>query len=189
MSIEQKLAKRLKSYREERNISLESLSEQTGLSMEFLTALEENNFYPHLGPLQKIARCLGVRLGTFLDDEETDDPIICRNNEVSADLILQQSRNSHASHVYFPLGKGKSDRNMEPFLITILPNPHAERKTSSHQGEEFMMVIKGALMIIYGQETHILTQGDTIYYNSIVPHSVSAYGDEPAEILGVVYHP
>lgn len=52
------------------------------------------------------------------------------------------------TYVYHALGKGKSDRNMEPFYIEIFPDPSVERKTSSHQGEEFILVLEGELLVI-----------------------------------------
>ncbi len=189
MAAEQKLGKRIKSFREDRNISLETICEHTGLSEDFMNALEQDNVYPSIGPLQKIARALGVRLGTFMDDEITRDPIISRIGKCDADLAMHKSRNSNTSYVYNALGKGKSDRNMEPFFIEIMPDNADDRSTSSHQGEEFMLVLKGELLVVYGRETHILKQGDTIYYNSIVPHYVGAHGDSPAEILAIIYNP
>lgn len=189
MAHENKLGSRIRSFREERNISLETLAETTGLTVAFLTSLEENNLYPTIGPLQKVARALGVRLGTFMDDEITRDPIISRIGERSADLAMHKGENTNASYVYHSLGKGKSDRNMEPFHIEIMPDCGDDRKTSSHQGEEFILVIKGSLLVVYGRESYTLTRGDTIYYNSIVPHYVGASGSEPVEILAVVYNP
>lgn len=189
MAQEKKLGSRIRSFREERNISLETLAETTGLTVAFLTSLEQDDLYPTIGPLQKVARALGVRLGTFMDDEITRDPIISRIGERSADLAMHKGQNSHASYVYHSLGKGKSDRNMEPFHIEITPDPADDRKTSSHQGEEFILVIKGSLLVVYGRESYTLTRGDTIYYNAIVPHYVGACGNEPVEILAVVYNP
>lgn len=189
MSAERKLGKRIKAFREERDVSLETLAENTGLTLAFLTSLEEDDLYPTIGPLQKVARALGVRLGTFMDDQISRDPIISRIGERTADLAMHKGHNEHASYVYHSLGKGKSDRNMEPFHIEIMPEKDDTRKTSSHQGEEFMLVIKGELLVVYGRETHVLRRGDTIYYNSIVPHYVGANGDEPVEILAVVYNP
>lgn len=189
MASAKKLGSRIRSFREDRNISLETLAENTGLSVAFLTSLEENDLYPTIGPLQKVARALGVRLGTFMDDEITRDPIISRIGERSSDLAMHKGENAGASYVYHSLGKGKSDRNMEPFHIEIMPEDSDDRKTSSHQGEEFILVIKGSLLVVYGRETYTLTRGDTIYYNSIVPHYVGAAGSEPVEILAVVYNP
>jgi mannose-6-phosphate isomerase-like protein (cupin superfamily) len=85
------------------------------------------------------------------------------------------------------LAKGKADRNMEPFFITMPPDAGEEHKLISHQGEEFMLVLKGELMVVYGREQHVLKPGQTIYYNSIVPHHVCAAGGEATEILAVMY--
>lgn len=189
MANDHKLGSRIRSFREDRNISLEMLAETTGLTVPFLISLEESDMYPSIGPLQKVARALGVRLGTFMDDEITRDPIISRIGERTSDLAMHKGENTHASYVYHSLGKGKSDRNMEPFHIEIMPDPSEERKTSSHQGEEFILVIKGSLMVVYGRESYTLNRGDTIYYNSIVPHYVGAAGSDPVEILAVVYNP
>ena len=65
----------------------------------------------------------------------------------------------------------------------------SERKTTSHQGEEFLLVLKGELLVVYGRENFLLKPGETIYYNSIVPHYVGAAGEEPVEILAVTYNP
>ena len=183
------LGYRMRKYREERGISRVQLAEDAGLTEAFLASLEDDDVYPSIGPLQKVAHALGVRLGTFLDDAITRDPIINRAGERVADLTMHKARKSRAEFVYHSLGKGKSDRNMEPFYIEIMPDETTEHKLSSHQGEEFILVTKGRLFVVYGREEHILEAGDTVYYNSIVPHHVGAYGDEPAEILAVIYHP
>ncbi len=189
MSKRKTLGSRVKVFREERQIDRETLAETTGLTTEFITQLEEDNIYPSIGPLQKVARALGVRLGTFMDDQITKDPVISRIGEREADLAMHKTRNDRASYVYHSLGKGKSDRNMEPFFIEIQPDEHDERKTSSHQGEEFILVLKGELLVVYGRETQVLKAGDTIYYNSVVPHYVGPHGDNPVEILAVIYNP
>jgi transcriptional regulator with XRE-family HTH domain len=184
------LGSRIRKYREEREISRAQLAEDTGLTENFLESLEDDDVYPSIGPLQRIARALGVRLGTFMDDAVTRDPIISRAGDRSTDLTMHKTRNSRPAFVYHALGKGKSDRNMEPFYIEIMPEEKdEEHKLSSHQGEEFIVVVKGRLLVIYGREEHILEAGDTIYYNSILPHHVGAYGDEPAEIIAVLYYP
>ena len=69
---------RVKRFREMNEITLEQLAERTGLSLSFLKSLEEDSVYPSLGPLLKVARGLGVRMGTFLDDELGQDPLVVR---------------------------------------------------------------------------------------------------------------
>ena len=135
-----------------------------------------------------MARALNARLGTFMDDVQCADPIITRSEQREADLTMQRTRNKSASYRYHALGKGKADRNMEPFYIDIMPDD-GPTALSSHQGEEFIIVVSGQLKVIYGKEEHLLGSGDTIYYNSIVPHHVGAVGGSPCSIFAIIYYP
>lgn len=188
MAVE-KVGMRVRKFRMEQEMSLEALADATGLNVDFLQTLEEEGVYPSIAPLQKIARALNVRLGTFLDDVICKDPVIIRKKEQEADLTMHQSAAKRPSYRYFSLAKGKADRNMEPFFIDVMPEPGGEQKLSSHQGEEFIVVYSGKLLVIYGNERQVLEPGDSVYYNSIVPHYVGAAGDEPCSIYAVLYHP
>ena len=66
---------RIKKFREQKQVSLEELASRTGLDREFLAAIEDG-LYPSLGPLLKVARGLGYRLGAFLDDSISTDPVV-----------------------------------------------------------------------------------------------------------------
>lgn len=48
------------------------------------------------------------------------------------------------------------------------------------------MVVSGEVELFYGKETHVLKQGDTMYYNSLVPHCLSAIGGD-AKIYAVIF--
>ncbi|MDL2317377.1 cupin domain-containing protein [Desulfovibrio sp. OttesenSCG-928-A18] len=188
MAVE-KIGTRIRKFREAQDMSREKLSEITGLSVDFIATLEDQSVYPSIGPLQKVARALKVRLGTFMDDVSCQDPIIVRQANREADLTMQHSAAEQPLYRYFTLAKGKVDRNMEPFFIEVLPEPETERKLSSHQGEEFIIVHSGKLLVRYGTQSQILEAGDTVYYNSIVPHYVGAVGDEPCTIYAILFHP
>lgn len=184
-----KVNQRIRSYMEKRQMDVEGLAKATGLDPKFIDTMLAEDVYPPLGPLMKIARALGVRLGTFLDDQETCDPYIVRQAERKSEFSVLNSQNKAAALNFYALGKGKTDRHMEPFFVEILPESAKEKKLSSHEGEEFIAVIKGSIEVIYGNETHVLNAGDSVYYNSIVPHYVSCAGEEKAEIHAVVYIP
>lgn len=184
-----KIGSRIRKFREAREMTIEQLAETSGLCAEFLETLESESIYPTIGPLQKIAHALQVRLGTFMDDVNCKDPIIVTKNGREADLVMLHSLGRMPSYKYYSLGKGKTDRNMEPFFIEVMPEPEEDIQLSSHQGEEFIIVNSGRLLVIYGKERTILQPGDTVYYNSIVPHYVGAYGDEPCSIYATFYHP
>ena len=184
-----KIGTRIRKFREAKDMSREQLAETAGLDVDFIRVVEDEGVYPTIGPLQKIAHALQVRLGTFMDDVSCKDPIITKKNGREPDLVMHHSLGRVPSYKYYSLGKGKNDRNMEPFFIEVAPEAEEDIKLSSHQGEEFIIVHKGRLLVIYGKERSILEPGDTVYYNSIVPHYVGAYGDEPCSIYATIYHP
>ena len=183
------VGEKIKSFREQKNISKESLAERSGLTLEQITVIEENVNLPSLAPLIKIARVLGVRLGTFLDDNEELGIAVSRRTDSIKSISFSNNDLEARKHMdYFSLAKAKSDRHMDPFIIDIAVSD-SHFSLSSHEGEEFIYVLEGMVEINYGKETYILEQGDSIYYDSIVPHHVHAAESVTAKILAVVYTP
>ena len=91
---------------------------------------------------------------------------------------------------YHSLSQDKSGRHMEPFLIDVAPSEEGvDFVLSTHEGEEFIIVMEGVMEISYGKATYLLEEGDSIYYDSIVPHHVHAYEGQAAKILAVIYTP
>ena len=176
--------------RESMDISRAALAETTGLSEVFIATMEDENLCPSLAPLQKVARALGVRMGTFMDDQITKDPVINRRESRAVDMSMQKALNKRAAYQYHALAKGKADRAMEPYYIEISPEGAEDQTLSTHQGEEFIIVVQGRIKLIYGTETHVLEPGDSVYYNSIVPHYLGVFDpQESAAIYAVIYHP
>ena len=185
----EKVSQRIRYFMEKRDISIDRLAEGTGLKKDFIETMLNENVYPPLGPLIKIARTLGVRLGTFLDDQETSDPYIVRQTDRQSQFSVLAEKDKPASLNFFSLGMGKTDRHMEPFFIEVMPESASQKTLSSHEGEEWIAVLKGSIEVIYGKETYVLEEGDSVYYNSVVPHYVSARGGEKAQIHAVIYIP
>ena len=85
--------------------------------------------------------------------------------------------------------KAKSGSQHGAFYIDVMPTEDTDFVLSSHEGEEFIMVMEGIMEISYGKNTYLLEEGDSIYYDSIVPHHVHAYEGQAAKILAVIYTP
>ncbi len=185
----EKVGQRIRVFMAQQSLSLEDLAHRTGLEPGFLTNVIQEDVYPSLGPLLKIARALDVRLGTFLDDQISKDPLVVRRRDRKQELSMLRGKNKPVSLRFYSLGSGKSDRHMEPFYVELLPESEKAKDLSSHEGEEFMVVYAGRVEVTYGTETFELEAGDSIYYNSVVPHYVSCKGAQPAAIYAVVYIP
>jgi len=76
---------------------------------------------------------------------------------------------------------------MEPFIVTI--EADAKQEKSTHEGEEFIYVMEGKLALEYGMDKETLNAGDSVYYDSIVPHCVLSADKNPVKILAVIYTP
>ncbi len=180
------LGDRIASYRNRLEMSVETFAEKSGISPSVIRAVEANEVYPSLGVLVRLSRALGQRLGTFMDDQYTPDPIVVRAGSRSQDTISHPDSTA-GGFKYFPLGQGKVDRHIDPFYIEI--DGDSQALISSHEGEEFIVVIDGEVELLYGEETTILRPGDSAFYNSVVRHRVAAAGGKQAKIYAAIFMP
>lgn len=185
------VGEKIKSLRETRQISIAELAERTGLAEEQINRIENNVDIPSLAPLIKIARALGVRLGTFLDDQDEMGAVVYHKDEETKETIsFSNNAMDTRTHMrYLSLAKSKSDRHMEPFIVDIEATNDTEYSLSSHEGEEFIYVMEGTIEVCHGKKSYVIKAGDSIYYDSIVPHHVHGYEGQAAKILAVVYTP
>jgi quercetin dioxygenase-like cupin family protein/DNA-binding XRE family transcriptional regulator len=198
----ERIAELCKTY----SITREALAERSGLDKELIRHIEAG-YIPDLAPLVKIARALGVRLGTLLDDHEELGPVITRSGEAEAAPrfvtgLPGEGRPGAAGSGgaeggavtgapqglnFRALAADKGGRHMEPFIVDI--EPGAVQEKSTHEGEEFIHVLSGRLSLEYGKDTSVLEAGDSVYYDSIVPHRVVSADKKPVRILAVIYTP
>ena len=183
---------KIKGLRETKNLSVEEIAESTGLSVEQITSIENDQNLPSLGPLIKIARALGVRLGTFMDDNDSLGPVVTRAEDREKDSSISFSNGAvdARKHMeYHPLAQQKAGRHMEPFVIDITPADSLDYQLSAHEGEEFIYVMDGEVEVEYGKTKYVLKKGDSIYYDSIVKHHIHGVLGKSAKILALVYIP
>ena len=188
------LGKRITELCKTYNVSLDDLAERSGLPMELIRRIEKEDHIPDLAPLVKIAGALGVRLGTLLDDQEQLGPIITRAGTAGQTARFktglpegESSAEGTKGLSFRALASEKGGRHMEPFIVDI--DPEAEQKKTPHEGEEFIYILSGSLALEYGSKSEVLNEGDSVYYDSIVPHRVISADGKPVRILAVIYTP
>ncbi len=184
------IGSKIKELRKSHEMSVESLAEESSVSLDLIKSIEDGDVVPSLTPLTKIARALGVRLGTFLDDAPQTGPIIVKNGKSEQVMYFsgEEEERDVSALEFYSLGAGKNDRHMEPFIIDVHTH-EGEFDLSSHEGEEFIFVLEGEIEIKYGQDSYIVGKGDSIYYDSIIPHHVHSHNGSVSKILAVVYTP
>lgn len=178
------VGKRIESFRKKKELTIEALAQAAGVKAPVLQAIENEEVVPAIGVMVKLARALGQRLGSFMDDQFREDPLIVHKTD--RDSCRQTVGSSDNPYEYYSLGKGKPDRHTEPFYVVI---PPGDIPLSSHEGEEFIFVQKGKLELHCGKSVEVLGEGDSAYYNSLLPHSLKAAGNQSAEIVAIVFTP
>ena len=190
MASDTRIGVKLATLRESLGLSVEQVAERSGCDAGVIEGLEAGEVAPSLAPLIKITRALGCRLGTLLDDDAQIGPVVTRAGETDSVRrlrSLETGASGGGQLEFFSLAAGKNARHMEPFRIVVRPG--GERSLSSHEGEEVIFVLEGLIEVEYGKDVHELGAGDSIYYDSVVPHQVRAAGAEAATIVAVVYAP
>ena len=139
---------KIRGIRESKNLTVEEIAESSGLSVEQINSIENDQNLPSLGPLIKIARALGVRLGTFMDDNDSLGPVVTRaeDRERERSISFSNGASDARKHMeYHPLAQQKAGRHMEPFVIDINPEENPNYTLSAHEGEEFIYVMEGEI--------------------------------------------
>lgn len=189
-TVVKKTGSKIRQLREARNIPMEELAKMSELEPKELEAIEEGDAAPSMSLMIRITRALGIRLGTILDGEEISAPVITRDGEGQYSINISKGPNNNKNHDYFSLAIGKSDRNMEPFIIDAEFIEDKAENYSHHEGEEFIFILDGDAELHYGVNIYKLGKGDSIYYDSLVPHYLSSSEKgSTAKILAITYTP
>ncbi len=184
-----RVGERIKHFREEKGLSLKDLSDKTGYSESVLSQIENHLISPPLGALLTIASALTLSVGKLLGEEKEQPFVIDRKGQEVPISRVASKEGVNYGYTYKSLGFGKKDRHFEPFLITLEPTTIKSQGLSKHQGEEFIYVLQGAMEVQLKDYKEVLREGDSIFYNSEIPHRVSCEGDKPAVILAVIWSP
>ncbi len=184
-----RVGEKIKTFRESKGLSLKDLADLTGFSTALLSQMENHLISPSLGTMVKLAKALGLRVGDFLGETQGEPFAIVRKDERKTVSRFASKDGVKYGYLYESLGHEKKDRHMEPFIVTLEPATVKTSKTSVHEGEEFIFVLEGEMEVIFGNHTDVLYPGDSIYYDSSIPHRVQCHQEKVTRILAVLYTP
>ena len=182
-----RVGEKIKSLRESKGLSLKEAADLTGFSTALLSQMENQLVSPSLGAMIKLANALGVKVGDFLGETQGEPFTIVRKDERKNVSRFASKEGVKYGYSYEALGFEKKNRHMEPFIVTLEPATVKASKTSAHDGEEFIFVLEGEMEVILGNHTDVLYPGDSIYYDSNIPHRVQCHQEKVTKILAVLY--
>lgn len=155
--------------------TLKEVSEATGLSISFISALERGGSGASVASLRLLAGAYGVSMReVFGADLEQSSPLVRGANRP----VMQWDNGVRFEEM------ASGEKVMDPSYIRVPPGAGSEG-FYSHNGEEFIYIITGTLYVeLKDQGSYELAPGDTLYFPSTTPHRWSA-GDEPVEAIYV----
>ena len=181
------IGSKIRNLRTKREMTLQDLATLTGLSKPNLSQIENNLVSPPIGTLLKISTALGVVIGHFFQDSPQDtDIVVVRKDKRNG--IAKGKHISHIGYQYQPLAYPKINKSMEPFVVHMEEREPGDIAFNNHRGEEFLYVLEGILEFHSGDKVITLEEGDSIYFDSVVPHGYRGV-DGIAKALAIIHRP
>ena len=176
------IAERLKGLRDVLELSVDDVAGVCGISPEKYLELESGSVDISVSVLHKISHSYGVELTTLMfgDEPKMSSYFVTRKG---AGISVERTK----AYKYQSLAAGFSKRNADPFMVTVHPKPENEPVyQNSHAGQEYNYVISGRMLIQINSKDIILEEGDSIYFNSELPHGMKALDGKEVKFLAII---
>jgi len=182
-TVRQQIGERLGRLRERSGLDLAGTAAAAGLPAERLERYEKGQALPALGELMNLARVFGTNLDHFFTSALSRARVEVVRAGERWQVGPQTETAAALNYRYEALAYRLTDKAMHPFCIEIPPDKGRQVEPLSHEGEEFHFVLSGQVKIAIDQETYHLAEGDAIYFDSRLPHTLQAVGLAPARLL------
>ncbi|HEY6873620.1 MAG TPA: cupin domain-containing protein [Geobacteraceae bacterium] len=184
---ELRLGEKIRKLRQERRLTLQELADLTGLSKPLLSQTENDQVTPPLATLLKIAKGLRVGIHFFFENEGDRRKYVLLRGEEGALSRRRPKSDALQGYRYRSLAPGLRQKQIEPFLVEFEMQEWDAGSFYNHDGEEFLYILAGELEFHYGEEVMRLLPGDSIFYDSSIPHGYVSVGEQQARAVAVLY--
>lgn len=175
------LSQRIKQRRLELGLSLEEVAAAAGQTRSWLSKVENFRITPSLPALARVAEAMRISLATLLDGLDSKPQIVLTKKK---DRVAIQRDPQNSDITYHTLTNGRASRRMSPFVLDV-PAGGGRSISRPHEGEEFLIVLKGKVTLEYGKEAFHLDEGDTLYFDADTPHRLHNPHKKPAQVMCV----
>ncbi|PYX93258.1 MAG: MerR family transcriptional regulator [Acidobacteria bacterium] len=164
----------LRQLRIKRGLPLAQVAKNVGISVGFLSALERSHMSASVGTLRKLARFYKTNILDFFDPTESNSRVVRPNHR----KVLEAGPGVRMELLAW------GNTVMEPHLFRIAPNS-GSGESYTHEGEEFLYVLRGQLQIELEEEEYRLKSGDSLYFESGTPHRWKNPGKNETWVLWI----
>ena len=181
------VAGRIKDLREAKGFTQEELAKLTGVSTQEYEVLEKGDSDFSFTFIYKCAKACGVEVVDLLEGTSTTLTSFAITRKGEGLKIVKK----HGVE-YNNLAPKFREKLAEPFLVKfpyLEEEQNAPMQLNSHNGQEFDVIVKGSLKVQVGNHVDVLHEGDSIFYNSLIPHGMVAVSEGGCEFHAVVLNP
>ena len=164
-------------------LTMTELADSAEISVGMLSKIENGQTSASLSTLQRLATSLNIPIASFFStfDEKREATFV-----KAGEGLLIERRGSRKGHLYQLLGHSlRSALSVEPFLITLDENSDAH-PIFSHPGVEFIYMLEGSMAYRHGGQAYELEPGDSLFFDSEVPHGPLELRNLPTVFLSVI---
>ena len=181
------IGKKIRVLRKNAGLVLQDLSDRTGLSKPLLSQIEKEVVSPPIATLLKISKALSVNIGFFFQDNDPEEKVVLVRRDERKVIDSRYFGREESGYYYEALAYKRSKKYMEPFLVEFKRKKADRLSYFSHEGEEFIYLLEGTLEFRTENEQYVLNPGDSLYFESSIPHAYRALERKNARALTVVY--
>jgi quercetin dioxygenase-like cupin family protein len=176
---EQSVGQKITRLRKDR-LTITELANETGLTADFIQKVETGEVLPPVGVLLRISKALSIDSASLFSGEAEKEA-----SEKRRRSFMKRTQ----EYSYQVLTPAAENKHLKAFHVTIEPREEHRMVEYSHEGEEFLYVLKGKIEVLVGENSNILKRGESLHFNSAIVHKVKNLGSEPAKMIAVIYTP
>jgi len=179
------IGERIKGLRDALDLSPEEMAQKLEVEVDNYLLYEDGEKDVSVSFLQRIEREFNIDISTLMFGTEP---------RMSSYFITRKDKGVSVERVsaykYQSLTAGFSNNVAEIFIVTVEPKPMEDDfYRNIHSGQEFNFVLEGSLMLNINGKNIVLNQGDSIYFDSSLPHGMKSLHNKPVKFLAVILYP
>lgn len=178
------IGEKLRALRLRKKMGLVELSRHTGLSAAMLSKVERGKLFPTLPTLLRIALVFSVGLEYFFSDDQKRR-LLAIVRRAERKRFPERPDGRDISFYFESLDFAAVERKFNAYYAEFQQLPPGKARPHHHPGVEFLSVLRGKLEMRIGTEEHVLDTGDSIYFDSSIPHSYRRISQKPCSAIVV----
>lgn len=176
------IAARLRGLREVLELTEQEVADSCRLTLEEYKEMESGRVDISVSALQAISRRYGISLDVLMFGQEPkmNSYFLTR---AGSGVSVERTK----AYKYEALASGFRGRKVDPFIVTVEPAPEGTPiHLNSHEGQEMNLLLEGHLLVRLGDKDVELFPGDSLYFDSLLPHGLKALDGKAVKLLAVI---